>query len=27
LLQCVQSPQAFQTLICVGQSCGPGVCF
>lgn len=27
LLQCVQSPQAFQFLVCVGQSCGPGVCF
>jgi hypothetical protein len=26
-LQCVQSPQAFQLLFCLGQNCGPGICF
>jgi hypothetical protein len=25
--QCINSPAAFQLLICVGQSCGAGTCF
>jgi len=24
---CLDSPEAFQFLFCVGQSCGPGICF
>jgi hypothetical protein len=27
LLQCVNDPEAFQALICLGSNCGPGVCF
>jgi hypothetical protein len=27
LTQCVNSPQAFQLLICLGTNCGPGTCF
>jgi len=27
LLQCVNDPQAFQALLCLGQNCGPGTCF
>jgi hypothetical protein len=27
LAQCVNSPQAFQMLICLGTNCGQGTCF